>query len=233
MKSILMLLVLMISIASCSTQKQLNKKKHFLEDHGYKVLPKDSFPGECAKTFPCITTEKEVSDSGWIVFGNDNQAVIDSLKKVNDSLFRILQHPPVITDSASCMKAIDYYKAKLLEYGSQVTNLTAQIKNSSVEYRQRTEKLTVESTAKLAAKDVLLKNAADSINRLNLIVTRQNEHIALQDQQLKDYKANEKKLVYILALLWNALMWWLIIAAVLFGLWKFRKALPILKYLPF
>jgi hypothetical protein len=38
--------------------------------------------------------------------------------------------------------------------------------------------------------------------------------------------------VYILGLLWDALKWWLIIAAALFGVWKFRKAIPFLKFLP-
>jgi hypothetical protein len=233
MKKLMFVLVLLISITSCSLQKKLNNAKHLIEDHGgFVLLENDSLAGTCAEKYPCVTTEREVTDSGWVVLGRENQAVIDSLKKANDRLKEILKNPPVITDSASCIKAVQYYQARIAEYAGTVAGLTAQIKNSSTEYRQRTEKLTVESSAKLAAKDVIIKRQYDELKTLTIQSALVQQKLVLADDNIADYKKNEKSLVYVLGLLWSILIWWIIGAAVLFGLYKFRKLIPFLKWLP-
>jgi hypothetical protein len=239
MKRIFILLALVISIASCtSLPKKLNKAKHLIEDNGGFVLPnKDSLPGQCAVQFPCVTTEKQVTDSGWLVISTDNQAVVDSMKKVIDSMKAVLANPPVVTDSASCLQAVQYYQRKVAQYAIDISQLTSQIKNSSTEYRQRTEKFTVESTAKLAAKDEVIKALQKRNDELkaskdstNLLLQSEYEAKKLHE---KDHHNISKTFWWFIGAIWSAYWWLILLIGIAFGLYKFRKVLPILKYLPF
>lgn len=234
--TLLAVLMLLIGISSCSNLKKINRQRHNLEDHGYVVIEKDSLPSTCAEKYPCVTTSKEVSDSGWIVFGTDNQAVVDSLKQIIDSMRAIAVNAPPVTDYETCLSAVRYYQGKVTEYTSEISRLTAQVKNSSTEYRQRTETLTIESTAKLAAKDLVIaaydkqnKAVQASLDSATLLI--QQAHAAMKEH-MAGHDNIGTTFFWFIGAIWAQFKWWIIIAAVAFGLYRFRKFLPLLKLIP-
>lgn len=157
----------MLLVSSCSLHNKMSRKKAFLEAHGgFALTDANKLPRTCDERFPCITTEKETSDSTWSQRDSANQAVIDSLRRVADSMQLAKGKVFVITDSASCQKAIAYYKNVLATYANQVNRLSNQVKESTTTYNRRLEKNTVESTAKLKAMEVERDAALKDVSRL-------------------------------------------------------------------
>lgn len=157
-----MLLILVVAVLqSCSNK--FNKSMNYVNDHGgYALKDKKDLPSVCDEKYPCITTANESSDSSWQQKDSANKAVIKALKQTADSLREAKNKVFVVKDSASCAQAIQYYIQALDKYSKQVDELSDQITESTNTFNKKVEKLTIESTAKLAAVQVNLERQKDT-----------------------------------------------------------------------
>jgi hypothetical protein len=219
----------MVLLSSCSLQGKMNKAAHLLEDHGKLVLDSNSLPKICNDQFPCLTIETETKDTSWITKDSANKLIQTAIKEATKNLRK---DTIKITDFASCLKAAEEYRRKIQDAADRIDELADQIKESETIYNKRLEKQTVESTAKLKIIENDLKKAIDNLTIAQAVIAAKDKQLTTANSRITKYQADEKDIMYILLLLWNWVKLYLIIAAALFLIWKFRKSIPYLKYLP-
>jgi DNA repair exonuclease SbcCD ATPase subunit len=231
MKLLLGTLIALFLLTSCNLQKKLEKAKNLIENNGGYVLPdKTNLAKECNDQFPCITTEKETHDTSWIKKDSANKLVQKAIREATKDLRK---DPIVITDSTSCIKAVEEYKRRISFAADKIDELADQIKETETIYTRRLEKQTIESTAKLKAVQSDLDKSLSRLADAQKTIAINNGEIEALNSKVKQFTNDETDIGYVLGLLWKIIMWPLIIAAVLFGLYKFRKLIPGLKLLPF
>jgi hypothetical protein len=142
-----------LMLSSCGgLQKKITKATNLIQNNGGFVLKdKNDLPQKCAEAFPCVTTEKETSETTTTTTDNSNQVVKDSLKLVKEKLEELQKIIPNLTTLEECKKTVEQYQKGMRAAAGEVERLSDQIKNSTTTYTKRVEQLTKESTAKLAA----------------------------------------------------------------------------------
>ncbi len=222
------------ALTSCtSLPKKLNKAKHLIEDNGgYALLNVDSLPGECNKQFPCITTQKESTEKTEVKIDPTNDSLKNRIREMADSIISLKKKKVDVSNPDSCQAAIEYYETQLGNFAREVKRLNDQIRNSTNTLTTKLEKQTIESTAKLVAANNETQRMKDSADHYKAKWIQSETNYQSAKDQVATYQQNEQNIIYILKLLWDWAMWYIIIAAVLFGLYKFRKFIPVLKLIP-
>lgn len=238
-KSSVIIAILAIGLlGSCSVDKKLTKAENLIENNGGFVLrDKETLPKECNDRYPCITTEKETTTTTSTKEDTTtNKAIRDSLKLLKDRIKELETAAADVSTLDECRKVVERYKAELRKAADEIDRLSAQIKNSTTTFTDRTEKLTVESSAKLAAKDAEIrafqKRNDELEDDLNIATKLLEQTHTTINNHMNAHRSIGTTFKWFLGAVWFRFKWWIIVAGMLFTIYKLRKFIPYLKMLP-
>jgi hypothetical protein len=223
-----MALGIAIAISSCSIYKPY---KDVAADSNRDSIKRNLLAPVCAAEFPVKVLETKIFDSSSQQLLSDNVTVISQLKVINDSLLKMKQRIITVKDSADCFALLKQYDRQLSFYAHKVDSLAKEIKLSVQNNRYRFEQQKILDSAAQQKLRVDINKLNDVIKAAYKKLTEvetERDQIQTKYKKLQD---DSDSLQWLLLHVWRKLKWWLIAAAAIYLLLRFKlwSLLPIKK----